>query len=144
MIKLGHSKSLLNMVFAAISLVVVASSALVMTKNVPTVFKSSASNLNETRNGTLVKKGSNEFLSKCTATRPAVALQKESSKKNAPTPKPIAPGYSFGIIDGAHCTPLIVDASLANSLVGKKVTVKGTEQRGIFYATSIKAFVVTP
>lgn len=177
-----------------------------MTNNVPTFFRSGASNVNETRNGTLVKRGGADFAG-CVAPNPANALsqelkgkiteekprggkepanpdsgvskvkpvtevtptkgkegvavtgntsrvpseiadvREEPKKKNKdkdkdsgkPSTAPIVT-FDYGIIDGAHCTPLVANATMADPLVGKKVTVKGTEQAGIFYATSITLF----
>lgn len=205
-----HSKSLLNMVFVALSLFVVGGAALVMTNNLPTAFKSGASNVNETRNGMLLKRGGEGF-SECVVsvsgnslsqlfgdkigkgkdnvnggkepgtpttntgkTQPesgtpskgvsatgitskvqggdVVEVKKEQSKKKnkerddkapaatpTPTPNPVVT-FDYGILDGSHCTPLVANASAADPLVGKKVTVKGTEQAGIFYASSIELF----
>lgn len=101
----------LNVGLVAFSLLVLGGSAYYMSKNTPVTYKSKAANVIEDTSGKLVKKGTPAF-SPCKEVKTDYALVPE-------------------------CTPLSVESSIANPLVGKEVTATGTYQAGVFYATSL-------
>lgn len=107
----------LNVVFVVFSLLVLGGSAYIMEQNLSTSVQTKASNVNQSLQGTLVKKGSKEYM-KC---------------------KSISTTYAIVGQTPTACTSLSVQASKADPLVGKTVIASGTLQSGIFYATNLTA-----
>jgi hypothetical protein len=105
------------MVLVAFSLVVLGGSAYYMSQNKPVSYQPKASDSNQYVTGKLVKKGTVAF-SPCKDTTTDYAL------------------IGTEVTDGA-CTPLSVQSSLADPLLGQKVTASGTVQNGTFYATEL-------
>lgn len=104
----------LNVVLVVFSLLVLGGSAYIMEQNLPTSVQTRASNVTENVPGKLVKKGTKAF---------------------SPCSK-VATNYA--LIDANNsCTPLTVQSSIAEPLVGKQVIATGTTQNGEFFATSI-------
>lgn len=108
----------LNLALLVLSLFVLSGSAIAMTGGQKS-FKTGASNVTESATGKLVKKGTPAF-SPCKNATTEYAL----IGVNLATPTPA-------------CTPLSVKSSEADALVGKSVTVTGTFQDGVFYATTL-------
>lgn len=128
----------LNVILVVFSLLVLGGSAYYMEQNLPVSLRSGASNVIQSATGKLVKKGTPAF-SPCKSATTNYALigaQPETpvNAKNLPKTngKPSA-------MPTPACTPLSVQASMADPLVGQKVIATGTFQSGIFYATSLKA-----
>lgn len=108
----------LNVVLVVFALFVLGGAAAIMEQNLPTNIKIGASNIIQSAGGTLAKKGSSAFLPCKFVTTDYVLISKAPS---------------------TTCTPLTVQSSLADPLIGKQVIATGTIQNGIFYATSLKA-----
>lgn len=152
----------LNLVLVVFSLLVLGGSAYYLSTNRPVNLKSGASNLLQTTTGKLVKKGSPDF-APCGKTASftygllgAQVLAANTTgpfdtaafpAKSGPRPTPYKPTpvpTSMPVAKTPACTPLMVQASLADPLVGKRVDVTGTYQNGIFYATSLKLAGTSP
>lgn len=125
----------LNVVLVVFSLLVMGGAAVAM--NSAQIFKSGASNLIQSATGKLVKKGTPEF-SPCknAATTYALIGAQPTTPVNAqvtvsprPSGKPTSPTPA--------CTPLSVQSSIADPLVGQRVVATGTFTNGVFYATSL-------
>jgi len=108
--------------FLAFSVLVVGGVGYFLSQNVAVNYKSGASSVIQTAVGKLVKKGSREF-----------------SPCNSPNT-----AYKYGLLatltSSGACTPLVVNVSLADPLVGKTVIATGTLQSGVFYATGLKLY----
>ncbi len=130
----------LNIVLVVFSLLFLGGGAYVMDQNYQTNLKTGASDVISSATGKLVKKGTPAF-SPCKniiSTYALVGAQPETSinagniapdKTNTPAPA---------------CTPLAVSISLAEPLLGERVIALGAYRNGIFYATNLRAFSVTP
>lgn len=120
----------LNVVLVVFSLLVLGGSAFVMSRNISVNTKVGASNVIESATGKLVKKGSAAF-SPCKNVTTNYALiganpTTSAVAKTSPVPTPA-------------CTPLSVQATLADPLVGKRVVATGVFANGIFSATNLTA-----
>lgn len=123
----------LNVGLVVFSLLVMGGAAAVMSN--PQLFKSGASNTIQNATGKLVKKGTPAF-SPCKDTTLSYALigAEVITTVNAMT----SPRPSSGATPA--CTPLSVQSSLADPLVGQRVIATGTFTDGIFYATTLSVF----
>lgn len=117
------------MVFVVFSLLAMGGAAYIMsTQNLN--YKTGASNVVETKAGTLVKKGTTEY--KICSTLPVTQYTKAAM---------------YGLIQpalgakNATCLILSAQASIADPLLKLKVNATGTTQNGVFYATKIEKFV---
>lgn len=127
----------LNVVLVVFSLLVLGGSAYAMSTS--TSFKSGASNVVQSINGTLIGSKDRRF-SSCfnPKSRPTTNYAVIGDvQMNAA----IVGGSNIkkaDVVTSAACTPLVVSASLADPLLGQNVIATGVSKGVIFYATALK------
>lgn len=142
-----RQKGASNIFIVIVLFVILAVGAYFLYKNFQVNLKSGASNVVQSANGKLLKSGSKEFSTSCKGviTQYALFQPKVLAAVSGPgyvtgepppslTPRPSAKPTAVPV----NCLPLVVQAKLADPLVGQMVVVTGTQKNGTFYATSIK------
>lgn len=135
MTKLQNSKSNFLLAMSLFGVVAVGGVAMMLSSNSAVRYKAGASNVDQSLSQILVKKGTSAFspCKKLDSQYTYALLGGAKKEKGSPYPK------TSGSPDTLpnSCTALIVDSSLAEPLVGKRVSVTGTLTDGVFYATNI-------
>lgn len=144
MTSLQRSKNNFLMVMSLFGVLVVGGAAIVLSNNSAVKFKSGASNVDENLSDKLVKRGTSAF-SPCKDLdikyTYALLGTGEKMMKGSPEPKRTGKPTVRATANPENmpnsCTALVVQASLAEPFVGKRVSVTGTFQGGVFFATKI-------
>lgn len=137
----------LNLGLIVFSLLVLGGAAYFMSSNSTVNYKSGAANTIQSATGKLVKRGTPAF-SPCRNVTTDYGLiganPTTSVNAQARTPQPGKPSAKPTPNVTPACTPLSVQASLAEPLVGQRVVATGTFTDGIFYATDLKLAQASP